>query len=209
MTAKELEEKYKYFFEQDKNGDIVRGIECGSGWLNHVERFLKSLEWIATHNLHLSKSINFGLELSRWNIKIFQIKEKFGECRCYVNCHELIHDQVSAAVAKLEALCSVTCENCGKLSYDVIQSNGRWIYCLCSECLKNARINIYTEKEKIEIYESFFQKIYTLYAICLREDKVKEGLELIYKLAKLPDHSDRKDYLDLEYKLLTEIRDWK
>ncbi|MDY0198404.1 MAG: hypothetical protein RBR68_11385 [Tenuifilaceae bacterium] len=125
-----LEEKYKHLFEQDKHGSILRGIECGTGWYNHVEKFLESLEWIRTHNLHLNNNDSEEFHY----ISIFQIKEKFGECRCYVSHVSSIDNQVSEAVGSLTGKCSITCEKCGKLEYDCIKSNGYWIYCLCSKC---------------------------------------------------------------------------
>jgi hypothetical protein len=85
-----LEEKYKHLFEQDRNGSILRGIECGIGWYKHIEKFLDSLEWIRTHNLHLKNDNDEEFH----RISIFQIKQKFGECICYLTCDTSIKDQV-------------------------------------------------------------------------------------------------------------------
>jgi hypothetical protein len=143
----ELHEKYKHLFETyegevtDKSyyqsGQVLRGIEVGEGWKRHVKVFLETLEWHTKHNRRDDKD-NV--------IKIFQIKEKFGDCRCYVTAPELINDMVQQAVARLEGKCSLTCENCGatgnynkekdfveQISLD--NSNG-WISCLCNKCLK-------------------------------------------------------------------------
>lgn len=120
----------------EDNGKLIpiRGIECGEGWDRHVENFLKSCIWIQEHNKPLIKLRD------KPSIKIFQIKEKFGECRVYAevqNGSETQQNQLDNAIAKLEGLCSVTCQECGTLQYDCIKSNGRWIFCLCNECWNN------------------------------------------------------------------------
>jgi len=119
----ELEQKYIHLFETDKEGKPVRGIECGVGWARHVEDFLKSLEWQRTHN---------G---GPHEIKIFQIKEKFGQARCYVTYPDKVGYGVETALGAFEGKCSITCEKCGELQYDCIKNIDGWVYCLCDNCM--------------------------------------------------------------------------
>lgn len=127
MTIEELHNKYKYLFEQDEDGKILRGIECGEGWLNHVEVLLDTFQW---HTIHNKKD-----DIDN-DIKIFQIKEKFGQARVYFSSNNPnITDMLYEAVGRLEGKCEITCESCGKLEYDCIKTgkNG-WIRCICNDC---------------------------------------------------------------------------
>ena len=150
----ELEDKYYRFFDvyegeetersYYKKGQILRGIECSEGWKKPVEQFLKTLEWIED-NYDYVNNPKFGIEEdehikikgNKPVIKIFQIKEKFGECRCYVTGNQNSQGAIDRAVAKLDAICSVTCERCGKLEEDCIRRSNGWIICVCKECFDN------------------------------------------------------------------------
>jgi hypothetical protein len=131
----ELHEKFNHLFECRPNDEgkmiPVRGIETGPGWKKHILNFLARLEWISANNRTAGINADF---------KIFQIKEKFGDCCCYVEAgkaNDIQERQMQEEVARLEAKCSLTCENCGKLEYDVIKRVNGWIYCVCDECQKN------------------------------------------------------------------------
>lgn len=128
----ELEEKYIQLFEvNSETKKPIRGIEVGEGWAKHVENFLETLEWHRTHNKQENKENK---------IKIFQIKEKFGEVRAYLSAPDHINDMIEGAIGRLEGKCSITCESCGKLEYNCIERINGWIVCLCQECMeKNKR----------------------------------------------------------------------
>ena len=65
-------------------------------------------------------------EAKEKEIKILQIKEKFGTLRFYVD-RSGMYDSIDKAEHQSE----VTCENCGK---EGSLKNTGWIKCLCEEC---------------------------------------------------------------------------
>lgn len=58
------------------------------------------------------------------------------------------------------------------------------------------------------ICESFFHRIYTVYAVTLNPVKVKEALELIYRFSKCCD-METEDWIEYQDKVIEEMRDWK
>lgn len=125
----ELENKYIHLFEVNSNtGKPLRGIECGKGWKKPVEDFLESLDWHTKHNLK-DKQPN--------EIKIFQIKEKFGRVRAYVDKPEHIDSIIECTIGRLEGKCELTCENCGRIGNadgsELTPTEG-WIAYVCEEC---------------------------------------------------------------------------
>lgn len=58
-----------------------------------------------------------------------------------------------------------------------------------------------------QICGSFFQKIYTHYAITLNHEKVKEALELIYRYAKASDYDG--DWEALQDKVIKQMEEWR
>ena len=125
----ELEQLYIHLFEcvEGKNGVRVpvRGIECDKGWKRHVVDFLEALHWHTTHNC--KDDVNN-------TIQIFQIKEKFGMVRAYVSAPDHIYSMIEKEIARLEGKCTLTCQNCGALEYDMIDTSHGWVTCLCTSC---------------------------------------------------------------------------
>lgn len=120
----ELEQKYIHLFEiyegettetsYYKNGDVLRGIECGKGWRKPVERFLESCQWHLDHNATKQKEDGVWEKDPDAKIEIFQIKNKFGSVRCYAKSNnKRIDELLDCEIAKLEARCELTCECCG------------------------------------------------------------------------------------------------
>ena len=71
-------------------------------------------------------------------IKILQIKEKFGSLRIYVkyiNFSERESGQVSGIVGLAEQISCQICEDCG-INKDVTRNNTGWIRSLCPHCRK-------------------------------------------------------------------------
>lgn len=122
-----LEQEYLELFETGETGLPIRGIECSSGWANHVEKMLGSIKWHIQHNGRLVKN-------QPAYVKIFQIKEKFGQLRVYYSSPDELTSIIDNVIAAAEGKCTLTCENCGKLEYDCIKSSGGWVQCLCDEC---------------------------------------------------------------------------
>ena len=156
LWVDEMHEKYQHLFatyEDEVNdrsyytykGHILRGIECSRGWKKWIEKFLESLEWLTENRRYIpNPNHNPELEDSRTNppyingpkreLKIFQIKEKFGQIRVYME--EYPNDMktdIFETIAKLEARTELTCYSCGKIEEDLIKTKG-WISFICKEC---------------------------------------------------------------------------
>ena len=155
----ELEQEYIHLFEvyegeetersYYKKGQILRGIECGVGWKIPVERLLKSLDFHLKNNCYIENpdkdSYRKYIKDPEASIKIFQIKQKFGDARCYAQANsERLQRHVDMCVAAFEARCEYTCEGCGKVGKDFIRKNEHgWIHCLCDDCISynNEQLN--------------------------------------------------------------------
>lgn len=166
MIIDEMHSRYYHLFETYegeesersyyKKGDILRGIETPPAWNWIVERLLESLEWIRTHNNYIPNS-NFNEDIppSKDNpryipgpfhdIKIFQIKEKFGAFECYYkyNGNEpFIKEQIEKAIGRAEGLAANCCAICGQLGDNgkpLTEKTKRWILHVCSECKRKEK----------------------------------------------------------------------
>ena len=85
----------------------IERSECGEGWYPIIQPLIDLAE---------SK-----------NLKILQIKEKFGGLRFY---YEGVDEEMSEAISKAAAIADVTCELCGK---PATERFGGWIRVLCDE----------------------------------------------------------------------------
>lgn len=66
------------------------------------------------------------------DIKILQIKEKFGQLRVYSRSDDV---ELDAMIAQAEKDCAVVCIQCGKGDQQVRAIRG-WLSTLCDECFK-------------------------------------------------------------------------
>lgn len=119
-----LEQEYIHLFEvfegettensYYKKGQVLRGIECGEGWIKPVKQFLDSCNFHLKHNAMRQKEDGLWEEDPDAKIQIFQIKNKFGKVRCYAKSeNQLLDCLVEKEIARLEARCELTCEACG------------------------------------------------------------------------------------------------
>lgn len=123
------------------HGDIKEpyelfGIECGVGWYHLL---IPIFEYIDKYNE--------GKEYER-QIKICQIKEKFGGLRFYTNFGT---DELHRLIDEAEDESFNTCEVCGKRCKQICE--GHWVYTLCKKCYNNMVI------ERQKSYERFKEKI--------------------------------------------------
>lgn len=147
----ELQTKYKHLFElyegeesnfsYYKKGQVLRGIETSYGWNSIIETLLEKIEWIRTNNIYIQNPNYISendysqakyIEGPYHKIKIFQIKEKYGELRCYVSVESnssYIKLQIEKAISFAEGQASLTCKNCGSLF-----NNSKDIICLVCNC---------------------------------------------------------------------------
>ena len=120
---KKLFENYKKCFgvlDNPQDNLMCFGFECGDGWYNLLDSAFRKIY----------KIIPLGIE-----IKVEQIKEKFGTLRFYYTPRsddkdlcEIINDIVS----NTENESSIICEVCGFPG--IVRSKGRWLACRCKEC---------------------------------------------------------------------------
>lgn len=120
-------------------GQILRGIECGIGWKKPVEQLLSALNFHLKNNCYIEnpdkESSKKYIKDPNASIKIFQIKEKFGDARCYVQAsNSRLQNLVDQEVAKFEARCELTCEGCGAVGKEFISTCNGWVSCLCEDC---------------------------------------------------------------------------
>jgi hypothetical protein len=86
------------------------GFECGDGWFDILDELFAKME------------------ASDTEIKLTQVKEKFGTLRVYYYGGD---DTVDKWVEAAEARSAVTCEQCGQPG----ELRGtRWVYTACDEC---------------------------------------------------------------------------
>lgn len=91
------------FFRRSKDNETLFntfGFECGPGWVPLLIQFAESTE-----------------SLDIYNVKIFQIKEKWDSLRIYYEAGGLDQDILENIVNKLEYKSATTCEICGN-TYD-------------------------------------------------------------------------------------------
>lgn len=96
------------------------GIECGKGWhklLNPI------FEYIENYNQEKDEE---------HKMRIFQIKEKFGELRVYLNFY---NEEVQKLINTAEDEASNTCELCGSKE-DVGLAYEGWLTTECHDCMK-------------------------------------------------------------------------
>ena len=114
-----LMDKYQHLFSTN-----FWGFEVPTGWDWIVEKYLEKTQWDVVHN---------GLEM-----KIIQIKEKFGELRIYTDVESHNDYLDSENIAYCSALADHTCEDCGVMTKAKIYTSG-WIRGLCSKCFEERK----------------------------------------------------------------------
>ena len=92
------------------------GFECGDGWFNTIYDLSKKIVSLEEGN----------------NVKVTQVKEKFGGLRFYINSlPSEIFDSVHDIICKYEEKSYTVCEQCGA---EGKTRGGCWITTLCDEC---------------------------------------------------------------------------
>lgn len=107
------------------------GIECADGW---KELLRKPLEYIEEYNKG---------KKDEEQIKIHQIKEKFGGLRFYVNFYD---KKLGELIDEAEDKSYNTCEICGKEGKTV--SYRGWIYTRCDDCMNKLKERYGDKEEK-------------------------------------------------------------
>lgn len=101
-------------------GQPRSGFYVGGGWYDLIDNLCSTLE-------HHVKSLPEELKV---DIYVVQVKEKFGLLRVYFNQETPF---MSGAIAVVESLSGIICEDCGKTGK---LRGGSYIRTLCDKCDK-------------------------------------------------------------------------
>jgi len=124
LTDKLYNEFPKLFrYYKEKTNPIIPmafGFECNDGWFPIIRLCAKMIKHEAEQN-----------NLDAW---AFQVKEKFGGLRFYIEgANEKIYDIISF----FESLSYNVCEDCGTtVNVETGTHKGAWIRTLCTKCIE-------------------------------------------------------------------------
>lgn len=112
MKMENLVEKYSSFFCDPERFTF----ECADGWYDILEHFFKMLE------------------VQKLEVKMTQIKEKYGDLRIYTDgCKTTLEgNMVDQLINEAERASRNTCEICG--NQGSIINRGGWYRCRCLHC---------------------------------------------------------------------------
>jgi hypothetical protein len=120
--TKKLKESHPVLFEYFNSTDpdirwpIVSGITCGRGWFTLINELCSRIDLLDSER----------------EIRVLQIKEKFGGLRFYVSKSI---PEIDSLISEYEHKSYNICEFCGS-SNDLKRSKG-WIKVACRECREN------------------------------------------------------------------------
>lgn len=129
------------------------GFACGKGWWPLLEKLCKTIQshidWTneTRANLLISNPYNHDIPDEVEQVKVAQIKEKFGTLRFYYDGGD---DYISGAVSLAEDLTGHLCEECGGFG---TRRHGGWVRVLCDqhEAERQARIEEQARKDGLEL----------------------------------------------------------
>lgn len=107
LTGEYYRNKYPHNFS-----DSLISFDCGIGWKPLIDKIFEVMK--------------------NTDIKVEQVKEKFGGLRFYT---DLSNDEVDEIISEAEAESFKTCEFCG--AKDDVTTEGGWLKTLCKDCRKN------------------------------------------------------------------------
>jgi len=112
--------KYEYmlkYIDSEKYPINLYGYQCNKGWYELINKMIETIYYLDVNK----------------DIRIYQIKEKFGEFRFYYNSHNISNKHIADIVNKYTTLINTTCELCGKPG--TLQRNG-YFQTLCKACIE-------------------------------------------------------------------------
>ncbi len=115
----QLKNKYPELYSE------LKYIECDDGWFNLID-CLSNVIYRELGRLNKDKS-------DKNKIVVFQVKEKFGGLRFYIedNIPNSSRDFIQGAIFMAEDMSFRVCEYCGKPGQ---KTNSNWIKVLCNTC---------------------------------------------------------------------------
>lgn len=132
-----LFEKYPALFEyaasKESRHAIAWGIACGDGWFDLLDVLCATLERLAVD--YIKRRAEAGLPEEAVNLRVVQVKEKFGSLRFYVYGvpgSGAAPNAFATAIHIAEALSARTCESCGAPAK--CESERGWVRTECEPC---------------------------------------------------------------------------
>jgi hypothetical protein len=107
----------------EKNNMRLFGFECGDGWFELLEDLIGKIREHGDKKI-FSDSFDDPIEL-----KVDQIKEKYGTLSFYMN---ITDTEIDELIEEAERKSAVTCEECGKSGS--MRAQRRWYSVRCDEC---------------------------------------------------------------------------
>jgi len=133
-----LVNKYKSFFTINQHIEsgqpfypIAFGFECGDGWYTILENLLEKIN-------NIQNKFNINNPSEKMDIKITQIKEKYGGLRFYMGGATT---EIFNLIDEAEDLSYKTCETCGSIE-DIGQTEG-WVVTICKKCIEKQENSAY------------------------------------------------------------------
>jgi hypothetical protein len=100
------------------------GFECGDGWFNLLKDLITNIKDECDKPLFKNE-----MNDEMYELKVDQIKEKYGTLRFYTN---FSNSHIDALIRDAEEESSKTCEACGKSAK--MRSDHRWYSVRCDDC---------------------------------------------------------------------------
>lgn len=122
--AKELVAIYPELFSDlaERSNFRLFNFECGDGWFALLKSGIEK--------------IKEEYEKSGLKLKVYQVKEKYGTLRFYLDQYT---DAIQEIVEEMETQSERICEECGALGHI---SGLVWVRTLCEECLQKINVKV-------------------------------------------------------------------
>ena len=127
--AQELINIYPELFSDLSEFNCMRlfGFECGDGWFDLLKDLITQIKAVCER-----EEFRDPFEDEPIQLKVDQVKEKYGTLRFYTNFDPESIDQL---VKEAESRSAITCEDCGKPGS--IREKHHWYRVRCDECWDN------------------------------------------------------------------------
>jgi hypothetical protein len=144
--TKYLFETYPFFGYENWKNDPQRlrytlmpfGFECSDGWFDLIDTLCKEITYIfddVKWNIKFKdkEAYERGDYIKVEDIRVLQVKEKFGGLRFYTGGIPVeVAEKVYAAISMAESMSYVICEECG--CPGKLREDRSWLLTLCDAC---------------------------------------------------------------------------
>ena len=120
---KKLVEKYPTLFadryKSEMETAMCGGFECGDGWFNIIDTLCSNIQQYIDFKAERKEPVS--------QVVVFQVKEKFGGLRFYINGGD---DTIDQLISFAEDMSYRTCDVCGNVG--TVRTDG-WIKTRCDD----------------------------------------------------------------------------